>query len=189
MDIGRGHAQARQRKPKAGSMKNHRGIITTVTLMGLVLTIAPPASASSLLSGYGGPGQGNQAILGSALINGPSGGGGGTSGSGGSGGSAGGESGASQPTSSTAPGSAPGGSAKGTAQPRSGKAGSGKPGNASGKGSPAHTSTTVPVAPQSATGGSPALGLSGADVLYILLAAAALVATGLLTRQIARRPG
>lgn len=50
----------------------------------LVLLVALPAvaQASPLLSGYGGPGQGSQAILGAALVNGPSGGGGGSRGGG-----------------------------------------------------------------------------------------------------------
>ncbi len=52
--------------------------ITRVTLATLALAVAAPAGAqaSSLLSGYGGPGTGSQAILGAALIGGgPSGGG------------------------------------------------------------------------------------------------------------------
>src|SRR6185437_13398965 len=61
-------------------MAKHR-LTTTFALLalGLLGAFAPAASASStLLSGYGGPGQGNQAILGSTLI----GGGGGASGGG-----------------------------------------------------------------------------------------------------------
>ncbi|HEX4115601.1 MAG TPA: hypothetical protein VHY18_06980 [Solirubrobacteraceae bacterium] len=53
-----------------------------------VLAPATAFAGSPLLSGYGGPGAGEQAILGSTLIGGASGGGaGGSSGSGGSGGS------------------------------------------------------------------------------------------------------
>jgi hypothetical protein len=48
----------------------------------------------------------------------------------------------------------------------------------------------APAAARSAaTGGGGALGLSGADVLYILLALGALVVTGALTRVLARQPG
>src|SRR4051794_19511196 len=76
----------RRREPTGGIMYRHR-LTTTVALIALGLTwaFAPAASASStLLSGYGGPGQGNQAILGSAVIGGKGGsGGGGGSGSGG----------------------------------------------------------------------------------------------------------
>src|SRR5581483_9313770 len=63
-------------------------LTTTIALLALgsFCALAPDASASStLLSGYGGPGEGNQAILGSTVIGGS---GGGHSGSGG-GGSAG----------------------------------------------------------------------------------------------------
>src|SRR5438309_8805588 len=73
-----------------GSMTN-RG--RTIRMAGSTLAVglasawaAVPATAHAgpLLSGYGGPGQGNQAILGSALVGGSS-GGGGTSGGGGGG--------------------------------------------------------------------------------------------------------
>jgi hypothetical protein len=58
-------------------------IIASTTALLAAVSIAAPslAEGGSLLSGYGGPGQGNQAILGSALLNGPGGGGGGGSGS------------------------------------------------------------------------------------------------------------
>src|SRR3977135_3916585 len=48
-------------------------ILIPTTLAVVMLCLIPAvAAASSLLSGYGGPGQGNQAIPGSALLNGPS---------------------------------------------------------------------------------------------------------------------
>src|SRR5438874_7144215 len=64
-----------------GSMKTHRRRIQRVGLAVVAIgTCWPlPAHASPLLSGYGGPGQGSQAILGSTLFGGP---GGGSSGSG-----------------------------------------------------------------------------------------------------------
>jgi hypothetical protein len=70
----------------------------------LALAAAMPAAAvaSSLLSGYGGPGQGNQAILGAALVNGPRGGGGSGSSSGST---TSGTSGAAAPTGSSTSGS------------------------------------------------------------------------------------
>jgi len=60
-----------------------RTVVVGAVFVGTAFVIASPtgAVASPLLSGYGGPGQGPQAILGSALLNGPS-GGGGSSGSG-----------------------------------------------------------------------------------------------------------
>src|SRR5207253_1711120 len=61
---------------KQGSMTTHRRIITSVGLL-MVAAACTPAAAhgNPLLSGYGGPGQGNQAILGATLLNGPGGGG------------------------------------------------------------------------------------------------------------------
>jgi len=55
-------------------MKKLRTIIATVALLGVAGACPLAAAANPLLSGYGGPGQGNQAILGSALLNGPRGG-------------------------------------------------------------------------------------------------------------------
>ena len=67
-------------------MNRHINVIQIVGLSVAAL-VAPPgiAVANPLLSGYGGPGQGSQAILGSALGNGPPGGGGGGGGAYGSG--------------------------------------------------------------------------------------------------------
>ena len=69
------------KKPEA---RRHRFISrqrlgVAAAAMTLAAAALAPASATagSLLSGYGGPGEGNQAILGSALLGGPSGGGGG----------------------------------------------------------------------------------------------------------------
>jgi hypothetical protein len=55
-----------------------RTVVSRVAFAGSVFAMAFPtaAVAGPLLSGYGGPGQGSQAILGSTLLNGPSGGGG-----------------------------------------------------------------------------------------------------------------
>jgi hypothetical protein len=55
-------------------MKKQRTIIAIVALLGVAGACPVAAVANPLLSGYGGPGQGNQAILGSALLNGPRGG-------------------------------------------------------------------------------------------------------------------
>lgn len=58
-------------------MTSHRTISLKPAILVVVLTIlAAPSSAlaNSLLGGYGGPGEGNQAILGSALVGGAGGG-------------------------------------------------------------------------------------------------------------------
>ena len=65
---------SRRRESRQGSMRSRR-IITPIIACLVAVSAALPAAASagSLLSGYGGPGQGSQAILGSALLNGPAG--------------------------------------------------------------------------------------------------------------------
>src|SRR2546421_57056 len=57
-------------------MTTHRRIITSAGLLLAAAACMPVAAhANPLLSGYGGPGQGNQAILGATLLNGSGGGG------------------------------------------------------------------------------------------------------------------
>jgi hypothetical protein len=172
-----------------------RRIITPILAWLVALSAAIPATAAAgpLLSGYGGPGQGNQAILGSSLL----GGGGGSSGGGGpqsGGGSSGGEglSHASVSTAASAPSTPgthknavhkgrPGGSVDNTAA--GGRAVTSRAGGGPG------------VFPASSRGaasqasGSETLGLSGENITYVLLALLALVATGVLTRRIARSAG
>ena len=78
----RAHPPRPMKGPHGRDMGRQR-ITTMAALAGLCLlcVFAAPAGASStLLSGYGGPGEGNQALLGSTLIGG--GGNGGGSGSG-----------------------------------------------------------------------------------------------------------
>ncbi|HEV2922622.1 MAG TPA: hypothetical protein VGW98_01195 [Solirubrobacteraceae bacterium] len=151
-------------------MKSHRKI---TPLIGLVVTLSAlvPASAgaSSLLSGYGGPGQGTQAILGSALLNGPSGG----------------------------AGAAPlGGVLTGGAATTAG--GGGKRHAAARGGRQPAATATGSVAPgsyprlgtsQTSAGGAGVLGLSDSAFLLALLALAALLFTGLLTRGLTRASG
>jgi hypothetical protein len=159
----------------------------------LAVGLSPAAAlAGSLLSGYGGPGQGNQAILGSALLNGPAGKGG--SGGGGSSGA----SGASARGGSTGAGPRPivlsAGGAAGEALPRPVRGqrhpgGAGRHASASGSQPYTRTSRASEVyAAHDGAGGSPTLGISGADLLYILLALGTLVLTGVLTRRLARQP-
>jgi hypothetical protein len=154
----------------------------------LVLALAAPvaANAGPLLSGYGGPGQGNQAILGSTLIGGSGGGSGGSTGSGGSGG--GGVEGAAPATTSAA---------GNTAQTGAATTRTNTSGGASGRG--AHQESAAGKAAQPIggelsdrsyhgfenAGGSSGLGLSAADIIYIVIAAAALAFAGLLTRRFA----
>src|ERR1019366_9479043 len=72
--------------PQQGRMMTrHRATTTATLVLALTLTAPAVAGANSLLSGYGGPGEGNQAILGSALLGGPGSGGGGSSSGGSSG--------------------------------------------------------------------------------------------------------
>jgi hypothetical protein len=164
-------------------MLNPMLTVAAVTL----LAVPSTAAASSLLSGYGGPGQGNQAILGSTFLNGPSNrGGGGSSGGGGSG------------TASLARLAAPA-----TAVQEAGSASSPgrhsrpsavarhKPPKHGGRLAPSSAPNyqPVPSLARSAAGGSGALGVSGADLLYMILALGGLILTALLTRQLVRGEG
>lgn len=156
--------------------------ISLPVMLATAVLLPATAGANPLLSGYGGPGQGDQAILGATLLN-TSGGGGGSSSS----------SSASSAESSAALTVQPGatkGQAKPAAHPR-------RHGTARGSGRSqmkAASSETVPgggpvrdlAATGSDSGGT--LGLSGGDILYLLLALAALALTGGLTRQLTRRP-
>jgi hypothetical protein len=170
---------------RQGSMKTHRRIITSV---GLLLTAAAcmpaTAHANPLLSGYGGPGQGNQAILGGTLLNGS--GGGGSSGA---------------VAAATSSGYVSGEGTSTTSAARAGSQGAGAP-KASGGASPraaqrVHRPSAGrhPQDPESiyralersssaSAGGS--LALSGSEVVLIALALVALATIGVVTRRIAR---
>jgi hypothetical protein len=151
-------------------MKSHRKI---TPLIGIVVTLSAlvPASAgaSSLLSGYGGPGQGTQAILGSTLLNGPSG----------------------------AAGAAPLGgvstggvtTSSGAAVNRHAAARHGSQAAATATGSVTLGSYPRLGASQTSAGGAGVLGLSDSAFLFTLLALAALLFTGLLTRGLTRASG
>ncbi len=164
-------------------MRRNR-LTTVVSLMlGAVALVPVSANANPLLSGYGGPGEGSQAILGSALLNGPSAGGGPSSG--GSGLS--GEGVAGVPASAT-PTSLAG---------DDGGAGARGPNRASGHGR-AQDGSTVGAARGSTrasslsavrqhAGTSVVPVVSGADLLDILLALGLLALTAVLTRALAQR--
>ncbi|HEY2718908.1 MAG TPA: hypothetical protein VGI52_04690 [Solirubrobacteraceae bacterium] len=153
----------------------------------LALSVFAPAAvqAAPLLSGYGGPGSGSQAILGSTLIGG--GGGGSTSGGGratpSSPTEAGGELSHSSSASSSGPRHAPRHSG---ARSSSQKAGSSR-------GAAVATQETVAtqtarVAADASVGGWQVAGLSGLDLFYVLMIAAFLALAGVLTGRLARRP-
>ena len=132
------------------------------------------AAASSLLSGYGGPGQGSQAILGSALLGGSSGGSGGSTGSSSDSFRYGERHGGTE-SSATSPAGA-GGSTSGSTSS----------GGASAGGVSAYPASSAELASSAGAVQSETLGLSGDDLLYVLLALAAVAFTGVLTRQLAR---
>ncbi len=179
-------------------MRSHYRRIPVAALLAVTLTAALPAAAlaGSLLSGYGGPGEGNQAILGSALLNGSGhrGGGGGSSGgpSTGGGSTAGGSTAGSTTSSGSGVGAVPAGLASGRSSAKpdtgvrniTGRTGSSKHGS----NAQTYTGVTRPASSEASAAGSGTLGLSGADVLYMLLALGALVFTGALTVRLARQP-
>jgi hypothetical protein len=154
-----------------------------ITMLGLAALVgcAMPASAlasSTLLSGYGGPGQGNQAIIGSTLVGGSGGGRGGAGG-----GEAPASSSAGSTTSLVLAGAAAGSSPAGSKVSRPARS---RAGHSSKPASPAYQPTTL----SSASGdGGATLGLTGSDVFYIVLAFGALVLTALVTVRLARRVG
>lgn len=182
-------------------MRSTRITITSLAIAALATcgVGSTAADAGSLLSGYGGPGQGNQAILGSALINGPSGKGG--TGAGRSGGGAGGSTQTPGDGSLVAaPASAAGRSAEASVSGATGKAsiaaaGARRPARASTGGGSVerasaggHRAYERPSEPAGAGSGSQPLGLSGADLGYVVLALVLLAFTGVLTRRLARQP-
>ena len=160
---------------------HRRATLSTIAVAALALFGPAAAGANSLLSGYGGPGQGTQAILGSGLINGGGGGGG-------SGRSSGG--GSSSPVVSRATPAVKSpviaGRSKTTSSRRRRSAGA-KPGGSPVGRIPATSAEGAYPAEsgsQTVSGASDPLGVSGADLLYILVAAGALLLTGMLTRQL-----
>ncbi len=163
-------------------------MLALIALVVSALAVPVPAIAGSLLSGYGGPGQGSQAILGSQLLNGPA-GGGGSDGAGSS--SSTQDAGNTASTGAevgtrTSPGTA---RKSATGKPTAGKQSKGTTGRSqSRRGSLSGAHAPVRVA-QSADVSSPTLGLSGADLLYVLIAFGALACTAVLTRRFARPPG
>lgn len=179
-------------------------ISSALALAAAMLVLAPTKAfaGSPLLSGYGGPGAGEQAVIGSTLVGGSGGGGGagGSSGSGGSGGtslsgSAGASTSGTVGTSSTGSGSA-GGSGVGAANARSGSHGTAAKGGATprapqrgrstgaGGGSASayvYATSQGPVASASAL-----TGISGGDVLLLVGTLATLGLVAILTLRLSR---
>lgn len=160
--------------------------IPIFAIVAAVLACAPAvARANPLLSGYGGPGQGNQAILGATLIGG-SGGSGGSGTSGGPGGPGGNEVSA---ISTAAPTDTPShGSTSSTSSGRGSKAPRGGAGaaSASSAGGAAARSFRGYTATERVGVSQPVLGLSGQDLLYLFLVLAVLAFTGVITGRLAR---
>jgi len=159
-------------------MTNCRTILRHAAVLAVLAAFIPAvAHANPLLSGYGGPGQGSQAILGAALVNPPAGGGGGTSAGGGG---------------SSLAGASPG--VRSGAVPH--EAGSSSAPAARTHGSRASGGVNRTVIERAAHNAAPprgeiratsdTLGLTGADLAYLALVLFALVATAALTRRLAR---
>jgi hypothetical protein len=170
-------------------MNHHRTISTAAVLLALTVALPAGALADPLLSGYGGPGQGSQAILGSTLLGGPTSGGGGSEAEGGAGLTA-----AEPPVGAAVPGAPV--RAGALAPTRSGANGGGRGGRASGavRRPSAGVSEIYPASERGAVTSSGTLGLSGRDLAYILLTLCALVVTAVITRRLtpktaARRHG
>ncbi len=181
-------------------MTSRRRIVWTV-IVAAALSVSVPAfaAANSLLSGYGSPGQGSQAILGSTLL----GGGGGSGGSSGSGSSnAGGSSGSGSALVSPRAGQPSGttGSSTGNVtgvvahhpRDRGGEAAKSRKTGVSGssRSRPSTYQAAVQTRANAAgAGAAQTWGLSAADLPYILLVLAGLAFTGILTRHLAREKG
>jgi hypothetical protein len=175
-------------------MTRHRTIILIVGCLVAFGTVSDAALASSLLSGYGGPGQGNQAILGSALLNRPGGG------SGSDGGGSGGDSSSLASSTSSSTSSEVAASSGTGSSSRTGAAHKTSSSRATGahRGSQAHRSAARSASPPSiadvyaaaergrAVPSTPAFGLSGADLLLIVLVLGMLGLIGVLSRWPAR---
>jgi hypothetical protein len=165
-------------------MRKHSFTNMFAVLVALALVAPATASAGSLLSGYGGPGQGNQAILGSGLVGGSSGSGGGGAGGVAVSAAAGGQ------TSIAAAITVPEGTAAAASRGAHRAGGSGERGESS-AGARDAGANTLGVAAVALTGNDkgPVLGLSGTDLLYLLLALVVLLFAALATRSLTRDPG
>jgi hypothetical protein len=163
--------------------------INVIRIVGLSVAalVAPQtiAVANPLLSGYGGPGQGSQAILGSALVNGPPRGGGGGGGANNSGSAAPRSGGGVGGAAVGVRGNAASTTAAASGQGRS----SGRPARGAGgqvKAQPSTGSVVLYPASERAGNAQGGLGLSADDLLYIILALGALAFAAVFTRRLTR---
>jgi hypothetical protein len=200
-------ASADEGKPRQGRMTRHCRSIPAVFAFALLslggVAATAQAHGGTLLSGYGTPGEGNQAILGSALLGGGSGGGAGSGGSRGSGGGQGAaQPGGSQGAGVQAAGSTGASTGTGSGASRTtGRTGAGQKQTANGTGN--HSLSRSGRGAAGTSGGShtlfagsasansasvPVLGITGTDLLYILLGVGGLLLTGIFTRQLVHRP-
>jgi hypothetical protein len=177
-------------------MRRRRTItLTTACLLALSVSAAVPAAslAGSLLSGYGGPGQGSQEIIGAGLVHG-AGRGGGQSGGGSSGGSAGAGGSVTAAAAAVATGTSPAAAASSPSRPgkhaaratRRAQRIKGQVGSVAAGGTKAYPALSRDAAVQAVPGGSSSLGLSSASLLYVALALVALILTGLFMRLLVR---
>lgn len=162
----------------------HRVIVSTLVALTAPLVAAAPAMASAggtLLSGYGAPGDGSQVVLGATVLNGPSGGGSGGGGSAGPGGES-----QNSASSRAGAGRAPAGGAQSSVPNPAGRGreATNASGAASG-GSGARVSTSGLARSETVSGSSPLLGVSGADLLYVVLGVTALGLAGAATWRLA----
>lgn len=175
---------------KQGSVRRHRIIISTTVLLALSGVTVPVALGDPLLSGYGSPGEGSQALIGATLVNGPRGGGG--SGSSGGGGASTGEGAvnlaapaASSGTSAATRGAKGSNSARGSGA--AGTSGSG----ASGARTQSTSRTGFASYPRSerVVGAQTSFvsGVSGSDLVYALAALGCLLLTAFATMRLAKR--
>jgi hypothetical protein len=168
-------------------MNRHRITIIVTILLSGILVLPAGAAAGTMLSGYGGPGAGDQAILGSMLVGG---GGGGSAGSSVSSSSSGRLQ--SQASSETPAGGSGGGASAGKPAQvgRGGSNARSGAGTTSDRPAAAYKESTGsrPRAALSGPSGSELLGLNGSDLIIILIVAGGLVLTAGLTRRLARTP-
>jgi hypothetical protein len=194
------HVARAEKGTQGREMKRKIRIATALALAGFLSVSAPMAvNANPLLSGYGGPGAGEQTIVGSAHLGGSSGGGG----AGAHGGAAtGGSSGSSGRTPSSSGGAlsggggstfATGGSTSTGTQSSHARSG-GKPTARSGAGSggilhagrASRSAFVYPSSLRSVSASSSALGMSGGSLVLLIGAVAALALVGTLTIRLAR---
>jgi hypothetical protein len=164
-----------------GSCRRKNLMVATLAIA-LCALLPAYACANPLLSGYGGPGQGDQAILGATLLNGPSSGGGSTA----SEASAGTAAALTAPEGGTSSSSSKVHAKKGAGQSARRPHVSTAPKKPAAKEKSDTVLGSITLRSQDSSSSDP-LGLSGLDFLYVLLTLGALALTGGLTRQMVRR--